>query len=364
MTITQLTAEDVPVLMAGAQLLSSSAGSITLDGYRAAIEDVVRRNGPVPLVALDDLPPEALCVSIGALGGYAPMIELPPNGDEGVLAVRALEERLGRKVDAIVSLNSAGPNAVFPVAAAAALGLPLVDCDGMGRVLPLMIQTTYALAGLPIGPLAGVGLAGDVLVLDSSMHRSELLLRAAMKAAGGWLMCASYPATVAALRPAALRGATSRTLTVGRMLTSAQDRESLLAGLTRIMGSRVLGSGRVIELGHATRTVGPRIYPSVPTSIVVAEYGSPSRLIRLEGNSELLLAVIDGALAAAVPDVLCLLDRHERKVVGMESVTLGHHVDVLMLPVSPMWHTPAGLAIAGPRAFGFPVRHPREEGPS
>ncbi|MBP2474774.1 DUF917 family protein [Crossiella equi] len=361
MSAKQITAEDIPVMLAGAQLLCSSAGSIPLDGFTTAVADVLARNGPVPLVALDDLPPDALCVSIGAIGGFAPMVELPPNGDEPVLAVRALEDRLGRPVDAIVSLNAAGPNAVFPVAAAAGLGLPLVDCDGMGRIMPLMTQTTYTLAGLDIGPLAAVGLAGDVLVLDSTVRRSELLLRAAMQAAGGWMLCATYPATVAQLRPAALRGATSRVLTAGRMLSSVEDRESLLAGLTRTMGSRVLGSGRVVELGHATRTVGARHYPSVPTSIVVAEYGKAGRLIRLEGHGELLLAVIDGVVTAAVPDVLCMLDRQELNVVGMESVNVGHHVDVLVLPVSPMWHTSAGLAMAGPRAFGFPVRHPREE---
>lgn len=356
-----ISVDDLPAIIAGSALLCSAAGAASFDGFCQITAELLRRNGPVPLVELSSLDPNSLCAAVGVIGGFAPMIELPPSGDEPVLAVRALEDRLGRRLDALVALNAAGPNAVFAIAAAATLGLPLVDCDGMGRVLPLISQTTYALDGLPIGPLSAVSLAGDVLVLDSGLHRSDLLLRAAMQAAGGWMLCAMYPATASRLRTAAIMGATSRVIEMGRLLTTATDRSSLLDGLARTTGSRVIGSGRVVELGHATRTVGPRQYPAVPTSVVVREYADTGRMIRLEGQSELLLAVVDGVVTAAVPDVLCLLDRHDLRVVGMESVAVGDHVDVLVVPAAPMWHSPEGLAMAGPRAFGFPVRHPREE---
>jgi DUF917 family protein len=100
----------------------------------------------------------------------------------------------------------------------------------------------------------------------------------------------------------------------------------------------------------------------MPSSIVLAEPGEAGRIIRLEAQNELLLALIDGAVAAAVPDVLCMLDRHKLRVVGLEGVEVGDDVDVLMVPAAPMWHTEAGLGLAGPRAFGFPVSHPSEGG--
>ncbi|AHI01845.1 DUF917 domain-containing protein [Kutzneria viridogrisea] len=359
--VNEITVEDLPALVAGSSLLCSAAGDASFDGYCEIVAELLRNRGSVRLVELDSMPDDALCAAIGVMGGFAPMVELPPSGDEAVLAVRALEDRLGRKLDALVALNAAGPNAVFAVAAAAVLDLPLVNCDGMGRVLPLISQTTYALDGMPIGPLSAVSLAGDVLVLDSGLHRSDLLLRATMQAAGGWMLCAMYPATVSRLRTAAIPHATSRVLEVGRHLTSATERGALLDGLARAVGARVVGSGRIVELGHATRTIGPRHYPAVPTSVVVQEYADTGRMIRLEGQSELLVAVIDGVVAAAVPDVLCLIDRHDLRVVGVETVAVGDHVDVLVVPADARWHSKAGLTLAGPRAFGFPVRHPREE---
>ncbi|WP_340556468.1 DUF917 domain-containing protein [Streptomyces sp. GSL17-111] len=357
-----IAAADLPVLVAGNELLSSGRGAAALDGLTVCVAALLEQYGPVPLVPLDALPPEARCVAVGAVGGFAPLIELPFSGDEFAGAVRALEDRLGHRVDAIVALNSAGPNALVPLAAAAALGLPLVDCDGMGRILPLIHQTTYALAGLPVGPLAAMSAAGDAVVLDTSTARADLLLRGVVDASGGLMACAMYPATAARLRHAAIRGATSRIVRMGELLTTQNRHAAVLAGLARTVGARLLASGRVVALDLPGPTAGARQYPSMPTSIVVSDPATDGPVVRLEAQNEILLALVDGAVVAAVPDVVCLLDRQELRPVGLEGIAVGDHVDVLVVPAAPMWHTPEGLALAGPRAFGFPVRHPNEEG--
>lgn len=361
--VRSVSAADLPAVVAGNQLLCSAFGAAGVDGVTACVEELLLRHGPVPLVGLDDLPPDALCVSVGAVGGFAPLLELPPCGDEFALAVRALEARLGRPVDAVVSLNAAGPNALFPIAAAAALGLPLADCDGMGRIFPLIHQTTYSLAGLRVTPLAAASQTGDVVVLETDPVRADPLLRGIVDASGGFMVCALYPATAEELRGAAITGSTSRIMRAGRLLTAAPDRRALLDGLARTVGARVLGSGRVTEVGHPVPSKGARHYPSMPSSIVLTEHGGTDRIIRLEAQNELLLALVDGAVAAGVPDHLCLLDRQKLRMTGLEGVAGGDDIDVLVVPAAPMWHTPEGLALAGPRAFGFPVRHPSEEGP-
>ncbi|UGY94575.1 DUF917 domain-containing protein [Streptomyces gobiensis] len=358
-----ISASDLPAIVAGNQLLCSGRGAAGgLDGVTVCVADLLERCGPVPLVHLDDLPADAMCAAVGGVGGYASVLELPPGGDEFALAVRALEDRTGNRLDAVVALNSAGPNALLPIAAAAALGLPLVDCDGMGRIFPLIHQTTYALAGLSTTPLAGVSQTGDTVVLETRSARADLLLRGIVDASGGFMTCAMYPATAGQLSEAAIKGSTSRIMRVGELLTTETRHAALLAGLSRTVGARVLASGQVIALDLPSPSVGARQYPSVPTSIVVAEPAGGGPVVRLEAQNEILLALIDGAVAAAVPDVLCLLDRQKLHPVGLEGIAVGDHVDVLVVPAAPMWHSAAGLELAGPRAFGFPVRHPNEEG--
>lgn len=355
----RITADDLPAIVAGNELLSSGGGG--LDGLTLSVAELLREHGPVPLVPLDALPPHTRCAAVGLTGGFAPLLELPLGGDESVLAVQALEERTGERLDAIIALNSAGPNALFPIAAAASLGLPLIDCDGMGRILPLINMTTYALGGLPATPLAAVSQTGDTVVLDCATARSDLLLRGIVEASGGAMACALYPTTVAQLRGVAIQGATSRVMRVGELLTRETQHAALLAGLARTVGARVLASGQVTALDLPGPSAGARHFPSVPTSIVVADPTGKGPVVRLEAQNEILLALIDGAVTAAVPDVLCLLDRQRLAPVSLENVAVADHVDVLVVPAAPMWHTPQGLAMAGPRAFGFPVRHPGEE---
>ncbi|MEO3861584.1 DUF917 domain-containing protein [Acrocarpospora sp. B8E8] len=371
MTARTITVADVPALLAGAEFFSTSAAGEGIEFAGVWLEDILAHTGPVELVAADELDPDTPCAAIGAMGSTVAMAELPPSGDEPVVLARSLAGRFGAPLGAVMPLNAASVNALHPVAAAAVLGLPLIDCDGMGRVFPLIHQTTYELAGVSLSPLAVVSAGHDSLLLDTGSARAEQIARSMAQAAGGWLLCGMYPARVGRLREAAIHGSVSRVLEVGRVLcehASRDDRsghgtarhERLLRELTAATGAAVLGGGRVVEIGPSVRQAGT-VYPGNPVGMVVHDHDS-GRLIRLEAHNELVLALSDGALAAAVPDLLCLLDRSTLRMTGPERLTAGDQVDVLCVPAAPVWHSVAGLALGGPGAFGFPLRHPREEG--
>ncbi|WP_158303233.1 DUF917 domain-containing protein [Prauserella endophytica] len=349
-----VTAEDLPTLAAGAHLLASGAGRTDVDGVLHWLSALLTEHGPVPLVQPDELAPDTACAAIGLVGSVTALAELPMVGDEPLQVVRALEARLGTKLGAVAALDAATANALTPVAAAASLGLPLVDCDGMGRVFPLIHQTSFALAGVSLTPLAAVGATGDTLILDATPERAERLLRAAVNVSGGWMLTAMYPTTTARLPSAGIVGSISRAIAVGRALLDATDTDDLAIRLKAQAGSRVLGTGRVVELEHRTRPADTG-HPAYPSSIVVRSHAEPVRLIRLEAQNELLLALVDGAVAAAVPDIICLLDPHDGHVIDVESVTVGSEVQVVVVPAADVWHTPQGLALVGPRSFGFPL---------
>ncbi|MEV6983374.1 DUF917 domain-containing protein [Sphaerisporangium sp. NPDC051017] len=398
MTGRSITVADVPALLAGAEFFSTNAAGEGIEFAGFWLEDILARTGPVELVTADELDPDTPCAAVGAMGSTVAMAELPPSGEEPLVLARSLAGRFGAPLGAIMPLNAASVNALQPVAAAAVLGLPLIDCDGMGRVFPLIHQTTYELAGLSLSPLAAVSAGNDSLLLDTGSARAEQIARSITQAAGGWLLCGMYPTRVGRLREAAIHGSVSRTLKVGRLLREhASDgataqalvgdppwggaspwpahagpgdgewsrrgtapHERLLRDLTAATGATVLGGGRVVELGPSPRQAGI-VYPGNPMSMVVHDHDS-GRLIRLEAHNELVLALADGALTAAVPDLLCLLDRGTLRMTGPERLTVGDQVDVLCVPAAPVWHSVHGLGLGGPGAFGFPLRHPRQEG--
>ncbi|SEU44497.1 DUF917 domain-containing protein [Nonomuraea wenchangensis] len=396
-----ITAADVPALLAGAEFFSTSAAGEGIDFAGVWLGDILDHTGPVRLVAAGDLDPGTACAAIGAMGSTTAMAELPPSGDEPAVLARSLEGRCG-PLGAVLPLNAASVNALFPVAAAALLGLPLIDCDGMGRVFPLIHQTTFELAGLSLAPMAAVSAGYDSLLLETGSARAERLARVVAQSAGGWLLCALYPTRVGELAGAAIPGSMSRVLEVGRVLLAhapgrpawtggpahppwesgpAPDggpsweggpyreggpgarrvvapHERLLAELTAVTGASVLGGGRLVEIGPSVRQAAA-LFPGNPVGLAVHDHDS-GRLIRIEAHNELILALSDGSLAAAVPDLLCLLDRGTLRMTGPGRLTAGDLVDVLVVPAAPLWHTIPGLALGGPGAFGFPLRHPKE----
>ncbi|MEV5553191.1 DUF917 domain-containing protein [Nonomuraea wenchangensis] len=396
-----ITAADVPALLAGAEFFSTSAAGEGIDFAGVWLGDILDHTGPVRLVAAGDLDPGTVCAAIGAMGSTTAMAELPPSGDEPAVLARSLEGRCG-PLGAVLPLNAASVNALFPVAAAALLGLPLIDCDGMGRVFPLIHQTTFELAGLSLAPMAAVSAGYDSLLLETGSARAERLARVVAQSAGGWLLCALYPTRVGELAGAAIPGSMSRVLEVGRVLLAhapgrpawtggpahppwesgpAPDggpsweggpfreggpgarrvvapHERLLAELTAVTGASVLGGGRLVEIGPSVRQAAA-LFPGNPVGLAVHDHDS-GRLIRIEAHNELILALSDGSLAAAVPDLLCLLDRGTLRMTGPGRLTAGDLVDVLVVPAAPLWHTIPGLALGGPGAFGFPLRHPKE----
>lgn len=322
-----------------------SRGYVTACWLRRTLADGHR----VALVPPQELPSDALCLAVGLVGSPTIQAEKLPAGDEFTRAVRAAETRLARRVTAITGLDAAGVNALTPVLTAAQLSVPLADADGMGRIFPLIEQTVFTLAGLPAGPITLAGPHGDVITVEPSDNlRTEMLARPAIIALGGWCAAALYPMTAATLALQGICGSVSRVLDVGRTL-SAASRQSELRGtmLAKSLGGRLLVSGTVIEVHRPTRRGFPR------GAVIVADLGDRDRTVWLEAQNECLLALADGAPIASVPDLICPIDRGTCEPVDVEELHHGQVLDVVALPAVPAWHTPAGLALAGPQAFGY-----------
>ncbi|WP_109770276.1 DUF917 family protein [Mycolicibacterium fortuitum] len=71
-----------------------------------------------------------------------------------------------------------------------------------------------------------------------------------------------------------------------------------------------------------------------------------------------------GEVLATVPDVISLADVDTSELVQTVDLVVGQEVHVIVSPVDHRWRTPAGLAIVGPSAFGYPVEPVLCGGPS
>ncbi len=80
-----------------------------------------------------ELADDALVVSLGGIRAPVIGVERIEQGEECLRALRAIKEETGSRVDALISSEIGGANAMEPMLTAAQAGLPVVDGDGMGR---------------------------------------------------------------------------------------------------------------------------------------------------------------------------------------------------------------------------------------
>lgn len=63
--------------------------------------------------------------------------------------------------------------------------------------------------------------------------------------------------------------------------------------------------------------------------------------------------MVNGEILATVPDLICLVDTETYTPVTTEALKYGKRVLIVGLQCYPMWRTPAGLELVGPRYFGI-----------
>jgi DUF917 family protein len=349
----ELSPEDVDRLEIGAHFLSCSIDPTAMHMH-AQMTRQAMRSGTLLLADLDDLADDDLVVSIGFVSQGLLMAEMPPVGDEAAGCIEAIVSAVGRPVAAVFPLAAANINAIAPLMVALQTDIPVADADPMGRVFPLISQTTLNAAGVAIGPIALMGATGERVTIEvKDARRAEALVRAATEELGGWAMSAMYPCTVRELRDHGVHGSISRMLALGDVLGASVATSTKLQRLSEQFGTSRIGRAQVT---HVENSFGASevALPARPSSLTLLDVGN-GRVVRLEIQNEILMVLVDGAVAAAVPDVITLIDPEHGAVVSLDDVRVGDVLDLLRTPADPRWYEPAGLALAGPAAFGIPL---------
>ncbi|HEY0187854.1 MAG TPA: DUF917 domain-containing protein [Cellulomonas sp.] len=347
-------ADAVPALGRGCAVLSTGGGGGVDTGILAA-DHAIAQYGPVPLVQIADLAPDALIVPLSGIG--APTVSAEMVSDtEDVLRLRdAIEEITGREVAAVMSSEIGGANGVQPVAWAARLGVPLVDADGMGRAFPEVQMISMYVAGLPVNTIALADTIGNVSVMRPVDGLwAERLARAVAVAAGSHALMADYLLDGAQLDGAVIPGTVSQAVRLGHATEGADDP---LTALVEALGAQVLVTGKITDIER--RTGGGFVRGSVVIDGLGEDRG---RLVRVELQNENLVVLDEGRMLASVPDLITVVDTASARAIQTESLRYGQRVSVLAWPCHPLWRSPRGIEVVGPRAFGYDLDYvPVEE---
>ncbi len=348
-----LGAHDLPGLILGGEILGSGGG-----GDLRPFASLVRRvlaGRRVEVVDPGDLGADAAVVPVGIVGATVMLTEKLPSGLELSGAVEALQRWSGRTATAVMTIEAGGINALTAIAAAAELGLPLVDADLVGRSVPRLDQFTLAAAGVPMTPCALCEPGGATTVVDGrGPVACEETLRAVVAGGSGWAAVALRALSAGEVSASTVVGSLARARSLGEIaapLLAGASADRLGGELAEHLGGVLLGGGRV---QHALRRPGAGGFGRATFLVQQRDQSGHAAVVRVEAENEYLAVIVDGELAATCPDLVVVLDRSSRAFVRCEALRAGQDVWVMALP-APAWWTraPERLDRVGPRAFGI-----------
>jgi DUF917 family protein len=346
-----LTEKNIEDMALGAAILGTGGGGDPYIGKLLAIA-AIRKYGPVKMLTVDEIGDSDLVVPAAMMGAPTVMVEKIPNGREIVSAFKALEEYLGKPITAVMSIEAGGLNTIMPISVAAEMGLPLVDCDAMGRAFPEIQMVVHSIFGISATPMAMADEKGNSTLINTiNNHWTERLARTITVEMGGSAMIALYATTGRQLKEVAIRGSMTYAEEIGKTVRRARlDETNPVEAVRRVTGGFLAFKGKVVDLQR--RTVGGFARGEAHLD-GLDEYSGSKMMI--EFQNEHLVAVLDGQYVVTVPDLISVLDIDTGEPITTEGLRFGFRVAVIGMPCDRRWRTEMGLELVGPRYFGYDI---------
>jgi uncharacterized protein len=314
-------------------------------------EKLYRAGRSVELIDPSELADDDLVAEISKIGAPLPSIERIADPALFAKPVRMIEDHVGCRFKAIMPGEIGTVNGVIPIMVAAELGLPLVDADPIGRAFPGVHMSSFAIAGLPYFPFAVADIRENEVIITRSVDGgwTERIARRVSIEMGTIAATCRPPRTGRQIRDHAILGSITRAIRLGLAVRNArsQGRQAVDVILEKERGL-VLFKGKVVDAMRRTTEGFLRGHCDIAG---LDEFDGCS--FTAEFRNEFTVARRDGSVCATTPDLICVLDAISGQAIGTEHLRYGQRVFVLGMPAAPIFLSPAGLGIVGPRALGY-----------
>lgn len=285
------------------------------------------------------------------------------------------------KLDAVVGLEIGGANGMEPllVGSSRFFDCPVIDADFMGRAYPTYWQTTLAVHHQgELTPCVIDSGDGNTIVMTKAPNDEivDRALRASCSEMGSRVGMAAKPTSTDRVRTAGVLNTMSLAWRIGRCIALAEATNTMSTVAESIVNeaggsksARILFRGKITHVerrlykGHSHGTI--TITGTAEDEEDSAAHRMPAvkmgGILKIPFKNENIYAEHtsdDGQKEhiALVPDLIAVLDSGSGCALGVPEFKYGYLVTVIGITCSPLWtSTPEGLAIGGPRAFGYDI---------
>jgi DUF917 family protein len=366
-------AQTIEDFVTGLAFFGTGGGGGRLEDGIEMLMPLVRSGKGITLVSPDELDDDTWTCSVSSFGGRDP--DAPPAPAElatyrltaerftlverMAAAVRELEAFRGVHIGALVSVELGSAATVGTILAGLALGVPALDSDYVGRAKPEVGQSKIAMHGGRRTPMVFVDRWGNVTIVKSTvtdLMADRLGRQISVAAYGRGVGASGHLFQLGTARPGMVRGSLLAAVPVGEALRTGARGPETLRLLRERTGGGVLFAGTAVATDwesdepYTFRTFTYRIRG---TGVFAGETG------RVWVKNEHHVVWRDDRVVGTSPDLLVVLDAATNRPLSTRGeVVPGRDVVVFGAPpLDAAWHTPAGLALLGPRHFGFDFDH-------
>ncbi|MHB9294490.1 hypothetical protein PilKf_00210 [Pillotina sp. SPG140] len=333
----------------GASLLGSGGGGDPYIGKLLAI-GAIQDCGPVPLLDPSELPDDAFIAPFAMMGAPSVLDEKAVGGNEYQTLYDMICQFYGRKIYALMPMEAGGVNSMFPFAAAARLGLPLVDADGMGRAFPEIQMVTFTIGGINATPMALTDEKGNSVLFRTITNKwTEELARAVTMSCGGSVAVVLYCMDGKSVKQFGVKNIVTRSAALGRAIREVKlGNGTPEENFIKATDGYKLFRGKISDVSREVRgafNFGKAIIDGI------GEYKDQTAYV--EFQNENLIASVNGEIAATTPDIICLVDTETFTPIPTDALKYGKRVLLTGLKCYDIWRSPKGTEIVGPRYFGY-----------
>lgn len=257
--------------------------------------------------------------------------------------------------DTVLAIEIGGGNGFQALLLGAELQRKIVDADLMGRAYPMIWQITPVVCSNDpsFSPCAfSDGNGNDVLLRRTKSNSSaESIVRAALTELGVFV---GLVGAVKDVNHRVIKNSVSLAWRIGRAVSIARQSSDTANVARYIIDSVGVDSAKEMFRGKIV-AVEKKLQKGYVFGEVVIQ--GEHQTMRIPFQNENLMATLDGATVASVPDLIVVLDAETGEAVGTPDYKYGLLVTVLVLSPDDLWTTKRGLEVGGPGAFGLEVEY-------
>ncbi len=272
------------------------------------------------------------------------------------IGLSIIEDYLDIKFQSVAPFELGGVNTPAPIDAATKHGIQCVDGDYAGRAVPEICQNTVCIEKFPMAPLALVDWYGNrTLVQDIvNYEMGERISKALSESAWGRVGNVGFPLQGAEFKKVIIPGTLSTSYNIGRLIRkSREDGDDPAERIVENHGGWVMFKGEVVEKKWENKA-GYMWGETLVKGIGDVQ----GRKLRIWFKNENHITWLDDSPWVTSPDLIIVIEQHTGEPLTNTDINPGDNVSVIgMKAAHPMFRTAGGLAVLGPKHFGFDMTY-------